>query len=82
METVVNGNKAKKPNRRVKRRAKEKIINRKMKLIGVNCAGLSSKLYSFDKMLKDIQPAIFFLQETKLKRVGKINTENSNNKNT
>ena len=65
----MNNTKAKKKNRRVKSRTKEKTINRKFKLIGVNSAGLSSKLHSFDKIL----------QETKMKVIGKIKTENAKN---
>ena len=34
-------------------------------MVGLNCAVLSSKLHSFDKMLIDIQPGIFFLKKTK-----------------
>ena len=75
----MNNTKAKKKNRRVKSRTKEKTSNRKFKLIGVNSAGLSSKLHSFDKILQNIQPAIFFVQETKMKVIGKIKTENAKN---
>ena len=46
-------------------------------MFGINSAGLLSKLHSFDKMLTDIQPAIFFIEESKLKRIGRIKTENS-----
>ena len=45
-------------------------------MVGLNCAGLSSKLHSFDKLLTDIQPGIFFLEETKMKRIGAIKTPN------
>ena len=55
---------------------KGKAINRKLKLVGVNAAGLSSKLHSFDKMLQDIEPSVFFIEETKMRRAGKIKTEN------
>ena len=56
---------------------KNKQINSELRLVGINSAGLSSKLASFDKMLKDLQPGIFFVEETKLKRQGKIKTEHS-----
>ena len=68
-------------NRRALRR--NKIKNRKskneLKLLGVNAAGLSSKFKSFDKLLTDISPQIFFIQESKMKRPGRIKTKMSNN---
>ena len=63
-------------NRRAFKRNK-KIKNQKLKLVGVNTAGLASKLRSFDKMLTKVSPSIFFLQETKMRRIGKIKTQNS-----
>ena len=70
--------KPKSSNRRVmKRNKKSKNENKKLKMVGLNCAGLSSKLHSFDNMLIDIQPGAFFLEETKMKRIGSIKTENS-----
>ena len=45
----------------------------------MNCAGLSSKLRSFDKLLIDTKAGVFFLKETKMKRIGSIKTENSQN---
>ena len=50
-------------------------MRNEFKLIGINAAGLSSKLTSFDKLLSDVCPGIFFVQETKLKRPGKIKTK-------
>ena len=81
VETMVKGvgGKNVKRNRRVNKRMKSKVVNRKLKLIGVNSAGLSSKLNSFDKVLQDRQPGVFFVQETKMNRAGKIKTENSKN---
>ena len=37
-----------------------------MTLIGINCNGLNSKWQSFDKIIHDLNPCAFFLQETKL----------------
>ena len=75
---MVNDKSVHKPrNRRAQNRGKGKVIDRNLKLLGVNSAGLSSKLISFDKVLKDVEPGVFFIQETKMKRVGKIRTENS-----
>ena len=46
-------------------------------MLGVNAAGLSSKLYSSNNLLADINPGLFFIQETKMRTEGKIKTENS-----
>ena len=50
--------------------------NKQVTLIGTNCAGLSSKLKSFEILLNQVKPSIFFLQETKMKREGKIKVDN------
>ena len=61
-------------NRRGLRKSKNKKCCRKLKLIGFNSAGLASKLFSFDHILSTVQPAIFFIQETKMRKQGKIKT--------
>ena len=43
--------------------------------MGANSAGLSSKLSSFNNILKQLKPSIFFIEETKLKHPGKIKIE-------
>ena len=48
-----------------------------MKIIGINAAGLSSKFESFENLLKNENPSIFCLQETKMKRINQIQTESS-----
>ena len=70
LETLVKHKK----NRRALRRNKVKNNNRKieLKLVGVNAAGLSSKFQSFENMLNSINPGVFFIEETKMKRPGKI----------
>ena len=47
-----------------------------MTLVGINCNGLNSKWQSFNKILHDLNPCAFFLQETKLpkKQLFKLNT--------
>ena len=45
--------------------------------MGVNAAGLSSKLHSFDNILKEMCPSVFFIEETKMRMDGKIKTENT-----
>ena len=37
-----------------------------MTMVGINCNGLNSKWQSFDKIVHDLKPCVFFLQETKL----------------
>ena len=44
--------------------------------MGVNAAGISSKLQSFKNVVRKVNPSIFFIEETKLKRPGKLNHEN------
>ena len=36
-------------------------------IIGINVAGIASKMHAFDKVLFDIHPSVFILQETKRK---------------
>ena len=37
------------------------------KIFGINCAGIKSKIKTFDNVIKKVQPKIWTLQETKLK---------------
>ena len=65
----------KKKNRRVKKRKNVRNhLNSELNLIGVNAAGISSKLFSFDKLLADTNAGVFFIQETKMRKEGKIKT--------
>ena len=61
------------------RKTKRKQICKKLTLFGVNAAGISSKLQSFDYLLSTLQPSVFFIEETKMKTQGKIKTKNSQN---
>ena len=70
----------KKKNRRVeKRNVSNKNVQQELTLVGVNAAGLSSKLYGFDKLLEDITPGVFFIEETKMRKEGRIKTAHSSN---
>ena len=40
--------------------------------MGVNAAGLRSKMLTFKKVLKDLIPSVLFVTETKLKDAGKL----------
>ena len=42
----------------------------------MNCAGISSKWQSFNKLVNDISPSVFFLQETKLYKKQKFKIDN------
>lgn len=64
-------------NRRSFRKNRIRKCAKKLTLVGFNSAGLSSKLSSFDHLLSSIQPSVFFSQETKARKQGKIKTENS-----
>ena len=37
------------------------------KIFGINCAGIKSKIKTFNNVIKKVQPKIWTLQETKLK---------------
>ena len=41
------------------------MLGKSINIIGINAAGITSKMETFDKMLFDVQPSIFILQETK-----------------
>ena len=66
----------KKPNRRAKKRSKNKINQNNFTIIGMNAAGISSKLNSFNNIIGQLKPAIFFIEETKLKRQGRLKLKN------
>ena len=68
----------KKPNRRAKPRFKNKnkFNQNNVTIMGINAAGISSKLSSFKNVLRQLKPAIFFVEETKLKRQGKLKMKN------
>ena len=44
--------------------------------MGVNCAGLRPKLLTFKKVISELKPSAFFLQETKFNEVGKLKHKN------
>ena len=46
-------------------------------MVGVNSAGLTSKLKSFDYLLGCLEPSVFFIEETKMKSQGRIKTKNA-----
>ena len=67
-------NKLKYKKKRGKRKSK---INTKQSLrfLGVNAAGLASKILTFKKILNELNPAVFFIEETKFKNEGRLKLE-------
>ena len=53
------------------------MIKREFNIVGLNAAGLSSKLHSFDKLLTVLTPSVFCIQESKMKSQSRIKTENT-----
>ena len=51
-------------------------ISKKLRFLGVNSAGLGSKMTTFRKVIKELEPSMFFIQETKFKDYGKLRVEN------
>ena len=54
------------------RRNRAKNIVQSLRLVGVNAAGLKPKLKTFKKVLIDLKPSAFFIQESKYKEEGKL----------
>ena len=46
-----------------------------LSLVGVNSNGISSKLKSLDHIISKLKPSIICIQETKVRRAGKIKVE-------
>lgn len=47
-----------------------------LRFLGVNAAGIKSKITSFKNVLNGLKPSVFFIEETKLKEPGKLKFEN------
>ena len=47
-----------------------------MRFLGVNSAGLRSKLMTFKKVIEELKPSVFFIEETKFKDAGKFKIDN------
>ena len=58
------------------RRNKAKSFSKNFRFLGVNAAVIRSKMLTFKKILKELKPSVFFIEETKLKDAGKIKLEN------
>ena len=44
--------------------------------MGVNSAGLGSKMSTFKKVLSELKPSVFLVEETKFKDAGKLKIDN------
>ena len=51
-------------------------IKKHVRFLGVNAAGIRSKITSFKNTLNSLRPEVFFIEETKMKDEGKIEIEN------
>ena len=60
---------------RGKRKSKKSFV-KSLRFLGVNSAGLKPKLMTFKKVVNDLKPAVFFVEETKYKDVGKLKMDN------
>ena len=49
---------------------------KEIRFLGVNAAGIRSKLTSFKDTLNKLNPGVFFIEETKMKDEGKMKFEN------
>ena len=67
MPHSINDSKHKRNRRSLKRNKVNRfhVNGKSVTMIGINSAGITSKLESFDKLLCDVQPTIWFMQETK-----------------
>ena len=58
------------------RRNKAKNIRKSLRFMGVNSAGLRSKLPTFRKIISELKPSVFCIEETKYKEIGRLKMEN------
>ena len=65
-----------KPKVRRGKRSSAKRISKSLRFLGVNAAGLRSKLLTFRKVLADLKPSVFLIEESKCKNAGQLNLVN------
>ena len=51
---------------------KNKNIPKDIRFLGVNAAGIKSKMVTFKKVINELKPSVFFIEESKLKSEGKL----------
>ena len=54
---------------------KNKNIPKDIRFLGVNAAGIKSKMVTFKKVINELKPSVFFIEESKLKSEGKLKME-------
>ena len=59
-----------------RRRKSHKNFKKHLRFLGVNAAGLRPKLLTFRKIINELKPSVFFIEETKYKDEGKFKIEN------
>ena len=52
-------------------------VHNKLRVVGINSNGISSKFKSLDHIISELSPTVICLQETKMRRVGRIKTKNT-----
>ena len=60
------------------RRNRSNNISKSLRFLGVNAAGLKSKLLTFKKVLTELKPSVFFIEESKYREEGKLKLNNFN----
>ena len=58
------------------KRKSRKSFQKSLRFLGVNSAGLRSKMLTFKKVINELKPSVFFLEETKFKESGKFKMDN------
>ena len=53
-----------------------KNVEKSLRFLGVNAASIKSKLLTFKKVISELEPSLFFIEETKLKNTGTLKMEN------
>ena len=59
------------------RRNRAKSFKKELRFLGVNSAGLRPKMFTFKKILSELKPSVFFIEETKYKDEGKIKLDSN-----
>ena len=57
-------------------RKKAKNIKKSLRFLGVNANGLKPKMLTFKKVLNELEPSVFFVEETKFKEEGQLKLDN------
>ena len=57
------------------RRKRSKNFKQQLRFLGVNSAGLRPKLLTFKKVVSELKPSVFFVEETKFKNEGKFKVD-------